>query len=214
MARDPHRGKCNRAASRTVLVLEKRALPARLPKMDIPATSHHPLSELLERVASGDLSAFEFLFRKCQNDVYGWIVRLVRDPATAEELTVETFWRIYKARGRLDPAANFHAWARRIATNLAIDHLKRRPPETALLIDFGREPPNPALSRETREMIAGAFRELPPKLQVVATLALIEQQAYADIARDLGISVSAVKLRVFRAVRLLRKKLIRMGLEP
>ncbi len=63
-------------------------------------------------------------------------------------------------------------------------------------------------------MIARAFLELSPKLQVVSTLALIEQQSYADIARDLDISVSAVKLRVFRAVRVLRKKLKGMGLEP
>ena len=190
-----------------------KSLRASSPKMDTPATSH-ALSELLERFASGDVSAFEVLFRKFQNDVYGWLVRLVRDRETAEELTLETFWRIYKARGRFDPRGSFRAWARRIATNLAIDHLKRRPPETALLIDVGREPSDPVVERETREMIADALRELPPKLLVVTMLALIEQQTYADIARDLGISISAVKLRVFRAVRLLRKKLIRMGFEP
>ena len=81
------------------------------------------------------------------------------------------------------------------------------------------EPPaeptaDPAVSRETREKIARAFGELPAKLRAAATLALIEQQQYEEIAADLGISVNGVKSRVFRAVRILRKKLKRMGIEP
>lgn len=108
------------------------------------------MAELLERFAAGDISAFELLFRKFQSDVYRWIVRLVRDGAAAEELTIETFWRIYKARGRFDPRGNFRAWARRIASNVAIDHLKRKRPEITLLVEVGRQPADPVLSRETR----------------------------------------------------------------
>jgi DNA-directed RNA polymerase specialized sigma24 family protein len=52
--------------------------------------------ELLERFAAGDLEAFEALFRAHQKEVYGWVVRIVRDTGIAEDLTVETFWRIYK----------------------------------------------------------------------------------------------------------------------
>ncbi len=58
------------------------------------------------------------------------------------------------------------------------------------------------------------FRQLPVKLQVVATLALIEEKPCEEIARALGISVGAVKSRVFRAVRMLREKLKRLGVEP
>lgn len=56
--------------------------------------------EVLERFAQGDLEAFEALFRQFQGEVYGWIVRIVRDRGIAEDLTVETFWRIYRAHGR------------------------------------------------------------------------------------------------------------------
>jgi len=55
--------------------------------------------------------------------------------------------------------------------------------------------------------IERAFGELPPKLRAAATLALIEQEPYDEIARGLGISVNGVKSRVFRAVRILREKL-------
>jgi DNA-directed RNA polymerase specialized sigma24 family protein len=54
---------------------------------------------------------------------------------------------------------------------------------------------------------------LPPKLRVAATLALIEEQPYKEIAGALGISTGAVKLRIFRALRLLRKELKRQGIE-
>src|SRR5437762_11979759 len=84
-----------------------------------------PVDAGLEQFVCGDLTAFEAIFREYQGQVYGWIMRLIRDPSAAEDLTLETFWRIWKARARFDPSGNFHGWARRIATNLAIDHLKQ-----------------------------------------------------------------------------------------
>ena len=55
------------------------------------------------RFAEGHPDAFESLFRQYQRDVYRWIIRIVRDPAAAEDLTVETFWRMYRARNRFNP---------------------------------------------------------------------------------------------------------------
>lgn len=64
-------------------------------------------SDVLRQFCHGDLTAFESLFRRHQSDVYGWIVRIVRDPAAAEDLTVETFWRIYRIHARFDPLRSF-----------------------------------------------------------------------------------------------------------
>jgi RNA polymerase sigma factor (sigma-70 family) len=61
--------------------------------------------------------------------------------------------------------------------------------------------------RERREQIAAAFAELSPKLRVVATLALIEDQPYAEIADALGISEAAARVRAHRAMEFLRDKL-------
>jgi RNA polymerase sigma-70 factor (ECF subfamily) len=165
-------------------------------------------SELLQRFARGDLDAFESLFRQFQGEVYRWIVRIVRDGGAAEDLTIETFWRIHRAHARFDPERSFAAWARRIATNTALDYLKAARRETELPEDLpGPTLPDPGVTRDVRERVNKAFGELPPKLRVAATLALIEEEPYQNIADALGISVGAVKLRVFRAVRLLRKKL-------
>jgi RNA polymerase sigma factor (sigma-70 family) len=164
--------------------------------------------ELLERFAVGDMEAFEVLFRQHQKEVYAWIVRIVRDTGIAEDLTVETFWRIYKHRARFKPDGNFRAWARRIGTNAALDHLRHTRQEIALPENFPcAASPDGAVSRETRDRIHRAFHELPAKYRLVATLALVEEESYNNIAEAAGISESLVKVRVFRAVRMLRKKL-------
>ena len=171
--------------------------------------------DLFRRFALGEIDAFETLVRQFQGDIYVWIVRIVRDPGIAEDLTVETLWRIYRARQQFRPDGNFAAWARRIATNLAIDHLRSKRPEQTLLAESaGASPPDHLLQQETREKIQQAFRRLPAKLQVAVTLALIEDQPYDEIADALGTSVGAVKLRVFRAVRILRKQLNHLGVRP
>ncbi len=171
-------------------------------------------SEVLRQFCHGDLNAFEALFRQHQGAVYGWIVRIVRDPAAAEDITIETFWRIHRAHARFDPERSFEAWARRIATNAALDHLRTARHDTELPDNLASAPaPDPGVSGALRRKTARAFQRLPPKLRVAATLALIEEQPYKEIAEALGISAGAVKLRVFRALRLLRKELKRQGIE-
>jgi RNA polymerase sigma-70 factor (ECF subfamily) len=171
--------------------------------------------DLLARFAQGDLEAFETLFRQFQGEVYGWIMRMVRDPFAAEDLTLETFWRIYRARCRFDPRRSFGAWARRIASNVAIDHLKSRRRAPPLPADTpAPAAPDPAVQGETARAIHQALADLPAPLRVTAILALVEERPYQEIAAALDLSVGGVKTRVFRATRLLRESLRRRGFEP
>jgi RNA polymerase sigma-70 factor (ECF subfamily) len=162
------------------------------------------------------VEAFEALFRQHQCEVYGWIMRVVRDRATAEDLTIETFWRMYRAHARFDAAkGNCTAWLRRIATNAALDHLRRTRREVPLAEDPPDAPKVPAAERsELRRTILSAMNSLSPRLRVAVVLALVEEESYDRIAEALGISVSAVKVRVFRGVRILRKELSRAGVRP
>jgi RNA polymerase sigma-70 factor, ECF subfamily len=168
--------------------------------------------ELLERFARGEHDAFETLFHQFQGEVFGWIVRIVRDRGIAEDLTVEAFWKMHRAHARFDPARSFGAWARRIATNLALDHLRKKRWEMPLRgdpVDAAQD--RPALRRETREQIAAAFNRLSPKLRLVATLSLIEEVPHWEIAEAAGISETTVRVRLFRAMKLLRKELEQRG---
>ena len=174
---------------------------------------------VLQRFRQGDLDAFETLFREHQRSVYGWILRIVRDSAAAEDLTVEAFLRMLHACARFDPARPFAPWARRVATHIALDWLRARPPETELDTEFAAALPaspiaDPGITAEIRSKTAQAFARLPPRLRVAALLALVEEQPHKEVAAALGITVTAAKLRVFRAVRLLRKDLERQGIMP
>src|SRR5256886_1316703 len=142
-------------------------------------------------------------------------MRIVRGPAVAEDLTVEAFWRAHKAHAGFDPDANFAAWLRRIATNLALDHLRKRKPCVELPDDLAAErKPDSVVQQQTRAALRKAFAGLPPRLRVVAQLGLIEDESYAEIAEALGISAGVARTRMFRAVRLLRKKLQQSGVHP
>jgi RNA polymerase sigma-70 factor (ECF subfamily) len=177
--------------------------------------------DLLNRFRLGDLNAFESLFREHQRSVYGWILRIVRDPAAAEDLMVETFWRIHRAHARFEPARSFEPWARRIATRAALDWLRARRTESGSadldqdVADLPSKPaPDPGIAAEIRLKASQAFARLPPGLRIAAVLSVVEEQPHKDVAAALGISVGAVKLRVFRAIRLLRKDLLGQGITP
>ncbi len=167
----------------------------------------------------GDIDAFEALFHQHQRAVYGWILRIVRNPAAAEDLTVETFWRIYGAHARFEPSRGFEGWARRIATHAALDWMRGSRAETELTTELVSDPASPAgedpaVAEEIRRRTAQAFARLPPKLRIAAVLAVVEEQPHKEVAEALGISIAAVKLRVFRALRLLRKDLEAQGIRP
>jgi RNA polymerase sigma-70 factor, ECF subfamily len=181
----------------------------------MPSGASNVLDDFRQGAAETFDDAFETLFRTHQRSVYGWLLRIVRNPAAAEDLTIETFWRIYRAHACFDPARGFEPWARTIATRVALDWLRAQRPETELACDVAAPASvDPGISAEIRSTTAAAFTRLPPKLRIAAVLAIVEELPHKEIAEALGISVAAVKVRVFRALRLLRKDLQQQGITP
>jgi RNA polymerase sigma-70 factor (ECF subfamily) len=168
--------------------------------------------DVLDRFVRGEAEAFESLFRRFERDVYSWILRIVRDPPAAEDVLVETFWRAYRGRARFDPSRPFGAWLRRIATNASLDELRRaRRAAGWRRGDATPTAPSAPASEGLRASIRTAFRTLPPRLQMVAVLVLIEERTHAEVADALDLPIGTVKSRVFRAIRALRKELSRQG---
>lgn len=169
--------------------------------------------DVLERFVRGDEDAFEALFRRFEREVFVWILRIVRDPVAAEDALVEAFWRAYRGRARFDASRSFGAWMRRIATNAALDQLPALPRRTLAAAEC--VPPDAAAgaasAERLRRSVQDAFERLPPKLRVVATLALVEGESYASIADALDLPVGTVKSRVSRATHTLKRELARMG---
>lgn len=170
--------------------------------------------DLLDRFVRGDQDAFERLFREFQNDVYRWTLRIVRDHHAAEGVVVEAFWRGYRGRARFDPSRSFGAWIRRIARNAALDHLRTVRPHDARATNVESLTAPTGTDPAVAESIVLAFHRLPPKFRLVASLALIEGQPYAEIAEGLGLPLGTVKSRVSRAVQALQKELARLGVQP
>ena len=171
--------------------------------------------ELLREFRSGSRDAFELLFRRYQAEVYGWAVRILHDRSLAEDATIEAFWRIWRSHARLDPDRGFAAWARRIVTHSAVDLLHQMGREAAAVLpEEIPAPATPERDPEAERAVRGAFLRLPVKLRVAARLSLVEERTSAEIAQALGISVPAVKSRVFRAIRQLRKSLSRLEVLP
>jgi RNA polymerase sigma-70 factor, ECF subfamily len=177
--------------------------------------STNVLSDFRHGSSATSEAAFETLFRLHQRAVYLWILRIVRNHAAAEDLTFETFWRIHQSRARFDPSRGFEGWARRIATNVALDFLRKERPAVELPDELpARAGVDPAITAEIRCRTAEAFQRLPPKLRIAATLAVIEELPHKEVAEALEISVAAAKVRIFRALRLLRKDLAQQGIKP
>lgn len=176
-------------------------------------------SSVLLRFRQGDVDAFEALFRMHQRPVFGWVLRMVRDRSAAEDVMIEAFWRMHRAHARFDPERGFEPWARRIATHAALDWMRRQKPESPVPPEMLESTAAPAASdaavaEEIRRKTQLAFARLPAKLRIAALLAIVEEQPHKEVAAAMGITVGAVKLRVFRALRLLRKELSEMGIKP
>src|SRR5215472_4502923 len=141
-----------------------------------------PDGDILHRFVRGDEEGFEQLFRQFERDVFRWILRIVRERAAAEDVLVDAFWRAYRGRAQFDAERSFGAWIRRIATNASLDYLRAHKPMRGWQTADDALPAARGSDRETNDAIALAFHRLPADLQIVAALALLEEQPYAEIA--------------------------------
>jgi len=81
--------------------------------------------KLVQQIQAGDSAAFEVLFNRYQGQVRSRLLRIVNDVATAEDLMQEAFLRVWNRSSQWNGEGPFPAWLQRIATNLAISHLRR-----------------------------------------------------------------------------------------
>lgn len=179
--------------------------------------------ELMLRVRQGDAESFDVLLDRHRKPLVAFFVRMVRDPALAEDLAQEAFLRVYQARRRYRPEAKFTTWLYRIATNLALNALRDRKGVRAVSGGDGDSSEGPALmdqlsdSRPTAEQemmlserertIRQAVESLPDNQRAAVILHKYQGVDYRQIGNVLGVSESAVKSLLFRAYENLRVRL-------
>lgn len=176
--------------------------------------------EVVRRVGAGDVRAFEALFAHYHGPIRRHVRRVVRDPATAEDLTQEVFERVWTRAGQWNGRGTFQAWLFRVATNLALNQLRSRrrhpqepltrrgvesgapidEPSEAWLVDPAAVDPSDAAERGVdRDRLRQLLTGLPDDKRRVLELVHIADMDLATVAEVLGIPVGTVKSRLYYA---------------
>jgi RNA polymerase sigma-70 factor (ECF subfamily) len=148
------------------------------------------------------------LFRQYEEPICSYLARLTGDLGRAQDLTQETFLRAYKALSKGECWENPRAWLYRVASRLATDDYRRRkllqwlPLRTADASVYRGESVEAATIE--RMAVQAALQTLPPKYRVPLVLYVYEEWSVAQVAETMGLSVSAVKMRLSRAREMFR----------
>ena len=182
--------------------------------------------QLMLDVKAGDEASFELLLHRYRTPLVNFLFRMVRNREQAEDLAQEVFLRVYRAREDYVPSAKFTTWLFRIATNLALNSVRDTryhklevsidAPITDAedrderTLDIPEKHPNieqHLVEDARRKMIRHAIDKLPEKQRAAVLLHKYQGLDYAEIARILGCSESALKSLLFRAYESLRVEL-------
>ncbi len=156
----------------------------------------------MRRFVGGDEAAFTELFARLSPAVLGFVVRMLRDRALAEDVVQTTFLSVVRGRGRFEDGQKVRPWVFTIAANAARDALRyraRRPEATTAngrLLDGSTQPnhADPLVIREVESAIAA----LPEGQRAAVLLHRLSGLGFSEIAEILGVSVSAAKVRAHR----------------
>lgn len=175
--------------------------------------------EIIARAKTGHEEAFRMLVERHSRAVYRLAYRLTSHAQDAEEVVQETFLRVFRNLGGFEERARFRTWLYRVASNAAMDQLRRRqrqgdretPLETQEgVIAFpvsGPGPEHTAASGQVGDRIAAAMERLTPAERTAFTLRHLEGRSIQEIEEALGVRTNAAKNTVFRAVQKLRLEL-------
>src|SRR5215210_5876026 len=167
--------------------------------------------DLVERTLAGDLRSYEELVRRYERLVGKVLYPYAKREISVEDLVQETFLRAYDRLETFNPEYRFKTWLLAIANNLGIDTLRRRRD----VIEFNPElhapqtrgPEAIAVEADRARSVQDSVLTLPEIYSVPLVLRYAEGLTYAEIAEVIGITVPALKSRLFRARNMLAEKL-------
>ncbi len=178
--------------------------------------------KLVRRVQKGDKGAFDLLVLKYQHKIVNLVMRYVRDPEVALDITQEAFIKAYRALPRFRGDSAFYTWMYRIAVNTAKNHLaaqRRRPMDVELDLQDPEQydlhaklketdtPEGVTLSNELKETVERAIAALPEDLRTAIILRELDGMSYEEIAQTMECPVGTVRSRIFRARDAIAKKI-------
>lgn len=172
------------------------------------------LESLMARACDGDARAFEVLFHRLAPSLYRYVLRRVRSPALAEEVTQTAMYKVWNARESFQQGARVEPWVYQIAHNAMIDALRSLRRRRERLTREGETPEPEVVMPEAdaldglddaqRALLTACIDALPTAQREALIAMKVEGKSAREIADAQGLSVSAIKVRAFRAYQTLR----------
>jgi RNA polymerase sigma-70 factor, ECF subfamily len=178
-----------------------------VPPPAAPPTQRPAETALVERVRRGDLGAFEELYRTHSGKLYGLLLRMVGNPADAEDLLQDVFLSAHRKLEGFRGESALGTWLYRLATNHCLDHLRSRAARTGQLTDaLDEEPGLPdagsrALAERTvaKMDLERALAQLPQGCRAAFVLHDVQGLEHREVAEALGIAEGTSKSQVHKA---------------
>ena len=173
------------------------------------------MNDLVSAAQDGDELAFRSLYDQTVGRIHALCLRLVADPASAEELTQDVFVRAWERLGSFRGESAFSTWLHRLAVNVVLTERRARGRREKRIFPAGElqdletEPAVPSNSPGTRMDLEQAIAALPAGARAVFVLHDIEGYQHEEIASMSGLATGTSKAQLFRARRLLREMLDR-----
>lgn len=183
-------------------------------------------AELVSQALQGSEEACRELVERYEGPVFGLILRMIRDRATAEDLAQETFVKAFRKLHAFDPERRFSSWLFKIAHNTTLDHLRRREVVTISLDTLGAggeenpwkeaedrapSPEEMALGSDLARGLERALATLRPEYREVLLLRFREGLSYGEVAEVTGWPLGTVKTQIHRARKELARRLREEG---
>ncbi|WP_448519115.1 RNA polymerase sigma factor [Rhodoflexus sp.] len=175
--------------------------------------------KLIDKAINGDEKAYAELMRRYKKPVYHTLLKMVRNPDDADDLTIEAFAKAFKNLPKFKKDYTFSTWLFRIATNNCIDFIRRKRLETTSIntgysdengdpidIDVRDENLNPqenTINLQKIEIVRTMVTLLPDKYQQLVQLRYFDELSYEEIAKHLNAPLGTVKAQLHRARELL-----------
>jgi RNA polymerase sigma-70 factor (ECF subfamily) len=181
-----------------------------------PATSDEVL---IGRIANGDRLAMQVLFARHHVRVFRFVLRLVRNDATAEDLISEVFLDVWRQAGKFEGRSAVSTWLLAIARFKALSVLRRKPEqelddEVAAAIEDGSDTPDVTLQKKDKgDAIRKCLGRLSAEHREIIDLVYYHEKSVEEVAGIVGIPEATVKTRMFYARKKLAELLKAEGIE-
>jgi RNA polymerase sigma-70 factor, ECF subfamily len=174
---------------------------------------------LIARIAGGDRLAMQVLFARHHVRMYRFVLRLVRNEATAEDLISEVFLDVWRQAGKFEGRSAVSTWMLSIARFKALSALRRRPEseldeETAERIEDEADDPETALAKKDKgALLRKALGSLSNEHREIIDLVYYHEKSVEEVAGIVGIPAATVKTRMFYARKKLSELLKEQGID-